>query len=40
VVPEALEDIGIPEATTDTKKICEESAPHLGKGAAVTVTAL
>ena len=39
VVPEALEEIGILEVTTDTKKIGEETAPHLGKGAVVTVTA-
>ena len=40
VATEALEEVGIPEATTDTKKIGEESAPHLGKGAAVAVIAL
>ena len=39
MVPEALEEIGILEVTTDTKKIGEETAPHLGKGAVVTVTA-
>ena len=36
---EALEEAGIPEVSTDTMKIGEESAPHLGKGAAVAVTA-
>ena len=39
VVTEALEEVGIPEATTDIRKIGEESSPHLGKGAAVAVTA-
>ena len=37
VVTEALEVVGTPEAR-DTKKD-EESAPHLGKGAVVAVTA-
>ena len=37
-VPNALQEIGIPEAPIDTMKIGEESAPHLGKGAVVTVT--
>ena len=37
VSTEALEEVGIPEAITDTKNIGEESAPHLGKGAAVAV---
>ena len=35
----ALEVVGIPEVNIDTKTD-EESAPHLGKGAAVAVTAL
>ena len=40
VVQEAQEEIGIPEANTDTMKIGEESAPHLGKGAVVVVITL
>ena len=36
---EAPEEVGIPEVTTDTMK-GEESALHLGKGAAVAVIAL
>ena len=40
VVPEALEEIGIPEATTDIKKTGKESALHLRKGTVVTVIAL
>ena len=40
VATEALEEAGIPEVSTDTMKIGEESAPHLGKGAAVAVIAL
>ena len=40
VATEALEEAGIPEVSPDTKKIGEESAPHLGKGAAVAVIAL
>ena len=35
----ALEVVGIPEVNKETKTD-EESAPHLGKGAAVVVTAL
>ena len=38
--PEDLEEVGIQEATADTKKKGEESALHLGKGAAVAVIAL
>ena len=37
---EAPEEVGIPEVTTDTMKKGEESALHLGKGAAVAVIAL
>ena len=40
VFPEAPEEVGIPEVTTDTKKKGVESALHLGKGAAVAVIAL
>ena len=40
VVPEDLEEVGIPEATTDIMKTGEESALHPGKGTAVTVIAL
>ena len=40
VVPEALEEVGIPKVTVDTKKKGEESGPHIGKGAAVAVIAL
>ena len=36
----ALEEAGIPEVSPDTRKTDEESAPHLGKGAAVAVIAL
>ena len=35
----ALEEARIPEVNPDTRKTDEESAPHLGKGAAVAVTA-
>ena len=38
VATEALEEAGIPEVSPDTRKTDEESAPHLGKGAAVAVT--
>ena len=38
VVTEALEVVGIPEVNRD-RRIGVESAPHLGKGAAVAVTA-
>ena len=37
---EALEEVGIPEVTIGTTKTDEESAPHLGNGAAVAVIAL
>ena len=40
MVPEALEEVGIPEVTVDTKKKGEESAPHLGNGAAIAVIAM
>ena len=40
MVPEALEEVGIQEATTDIKKTGEESALDPGKGTAVTVIAL
>ena len=39
VVTEALEVVGIPEVNRD-RRIGVESAPHLGKGAAVAVIAL
>ena len=38
VVTEALEVVGTPEVNRD-RKTDEEGAPHLGKGAAVVVTA-
>ena len=38
--PEDLEEVGIQEATADTKKKGEENALYLGKGAAVAVIAL
>ena len=40
MVPEALEEVGIPEVTTDFMKTCEESTLYLAKSAAITVTAL
>ena len=40
VFPETPEEVGIPEATADTKKKGVESALHLGKGAAIAVIAL
>ena len=40
VVPEDLEEVGIPEVTTGIMKTGKESALHLGIGAATTVIAL
>ena len=36
----ALEEVGIPEVNIGITKTDEESAPHLGNGAAVAVIAL